>query len=60
MVLYLLYEEYSDRNLSELIAAFTEKSYEQVYNDILGISKYHFADMKIQLIESKLQKYGLI
>lgn len=59
MVIYLLYEEYSDRNLAELLSLFTGKTYAQVYNDISGISSYHFADVEIQTIEIKLKKCGL-
>lgn len=52
-ILHLFYEEYSDRNLAELISNFTNKPYAQVYNDILRVAQYNSSNNDIDDIKNK-------
>lgn len=60
MVITLLYEDYSDRNLSDLLSTFTKKSEAEVYNDILGINEYCFENVDLFPMLCKLKEFGLI
>ncbi|MBR1702604.1 MAG: hypothetical protein IJ716_11685 [Lachnospiraceae bacterium] len=60
ILLKVLYEEYSDRNLAELMARFTDKSYEEVYNDILGSSQSSISEQEMQGTVELLRKAGML
>ena len=56
----ILYEEYSDRNLAELMAQFTDKPYEKVYNDVLGANESSVNEQEIQGMIERLRRVGIL
>ena len=58
-VLVLLYEYFSDRNLTELMAAVTGKDAAQILNDIYACAGSKPEPSAIDAARQRLERYGL-
>ena len=58
-VLALLYEHFSDRNLTELMAAVTGKDAAQILNDIYACAGSKPEPSAIDAARQRLERYGL-
>lgn len=58
-VLVLLYEHFSDRNLTELLAAVMDKDAARILNDIYACASNKPEPSVIETARQRLERYGL-
>ena len=58
-VLSLLYEHFSDRNLTELMAAVTHKDAATILNDIYACAGNKPEPSAIEVVRTRLERHGL-
>ena len=60
IVLKLLYDDFCDRNLTEILSKFSCKPYCMVFNDIQGIRLQEFDDNELKRISLILKNYNVL